>query len=287
MNLGHTDAPLAEEAASKATADIEPPKSHMVVILTAALRTVWDRLGLLLAVSVTWAAMVSLPLSIERGLPRSAAPALHVLCLALIPLLAALPTAGTFALVHRFASFEETLYVHLWQDGAALFGTALRLMLLQTGVVAALVTAMTFYAGLTLWIGRAGVTVAGYGLLLWAMMSIYQWPLLIAQEKGLFDEPGKPARRGAFAAVRRSFYLTLGRPFFTAGLLAILLLASAVMAVTVVLPALLWIGAVAVVSTLACRALLIEFRALTAPVRREPVPDLQFRIADRRSPPEG
>ena len=282
MNSVYTSARLEEEGSPRVSADIEPPSARIASVLPEALRAVWDRLGLLLAVSITWSGVVSLPLSIERWLPRHTATGLHFLVLAAIPILAALPTAGAFAIAHRVATHEEAFYAHLWNDGAALFGPAVRLILLQTGAVAVLLTACSFYFRMQLWIGRAGLTVCGYTLLLWIMMLIYQWPLLISQEKGVFDEPGRPARRGALAAVRRSFYLALGRPFFTAGLLGILLLASALMAATIVLPALLWIGTMAVVSTYASRALLIQFRVLPPPVLEEAVPDLQFRISERR-----
>ena len=281
MNSVTTNAPLAGEEAPHALKDDVPPQARIGAILPAALRTVWDRLGLLLGVSITWGVVVSLPLSIERWLPHGSPMALHFLALAAMPLLAALPTAGVFALAHRIATHQEALYTHLWQEGAALFGPALRLILIQTGAALLLFVACVFYARMTVWIGRAGLTVCGYALLLWGMMLIYQWPLLVLQEKGVFDEPERAARRGAFAAVRRSFYLALGRPFFTAALLGILLAASALMAATVVLSALLWIGAIAVASTFAARALLIQFRVLPPPVQEEAVPDLQFRLVER------
>ncbi len=223
MNFVPKDAPIAGGTTSQAIVQTAPPPARVSSVLPAALRTVWDRLGLLLAISVTWGFVLSLPISIERWLPRGAPPALHFLVLALMPVLAALPTAGAFAIAHRIAAREEAFYAHLWQDGAALFRPALRLILLQSGAAAVLIVACVFYSRMSLWIGRAGLTVCGYALLLWAMMLIYQWPLLIAQEKGIFDEPGRSARRGALAAIRRSFFLALGRPFFTAALLGILL----------------------------------------------------------------
>ena len=179
------------------------------------------------------------------------------------------------------AFHEEASYTHLWQEGAALFGPAIRLMLLQMAAIAVLVTACLFYAGWHSWIGRIGALASGYALLLWAMMLLYQWPLLIAQEKGAFDEPDRRARRGAFAVIRRSFYMALGTPFFTAALLVILLLGSALMAATVVLPPLLWIGIAAIATTGACRAVLIQFGVLPSPVREEPIADLQFRIREK------
>jgi hypothetical protein len=236
----------------------------------------------MLAISLTWTFLISLPFSIERALPRGVPPWVHILTLCLIPVISAGPTCGIFSLIHRILTHEEVAYLHLWQDGAAMFGPALRLMLLQTAVAAILAVSIWFYLKSNLWISKAALTVSCYGVLVWMMMLIYQWPALIAQEKGLFDEPDRPAKRGAFAAIRRSFYLALGRPFFTLALLAVVIPATIAMAVTVVIPALLWIGGIALVSTLATRALLIEFRVLPAPVQVEPVADELFRLPEIR-----
>lgn len=253
---------------------------RLAAILVTAAASLWDRLGLVLAASVTWTALVSLPLSADRWIPLGAPPLSHLLVLCLVPLFAALPTAGVFSLAKRIASREEAAYVHLWLDGAARFAPSLMLTLAQSAIAVILGTATMFYAHIAGWIGRVGVVLSLYGVLLWAMMLIYQWPALIAQESGLFDEAGKRAGRGAFAAIRRSFYLALGRPLYTLGLLAILLVLSLVMAVTIVLPALLWIASVAILATTATRGLLVQYGVLPAPIRAEPVPDLQFRLPE-------
>src|SRR5207244_3842647 len=129
-----------------------------------------------------------------------------------------------------------------WRDGAALFGPALRLILTQSAVAAILVTATVFYLRTPLLAGRIALMLCAYALLVWSMMLVYQWPALIAQEKGLFDGPDHRAKRGAFAAIRRSLFLALGRPFYTLGLLAVLAPMTVLMALTAVLPALLWSG---------------------------------------------
>jgi hypothetical protein len=256
----------------------QPPRARIGAAMAAGLRAAWDRLGLVLAVSVTWTIVVSLPLSADRWLPRSAPPWLHLLVLALAPILAAVPTAGAFSIAHRIATHDEAFYAHLWLDGLELIGAALRLMLAQAAVAVVLLTAAAFYLQLRGWPGRLGVTLCCYALLVWAMMLVYQWPALVAQHRGLFDEPGHTARRGAAAAIRRSFYLALGRPFFAAALVAGLGVASLLLAATVVMPALLWLGTIALVSTVAFRALLVEFGILPAQVQNEPVPDEQFRL---------
>jgi hypothetical protein len=251
-------------------------------VFAASLRAGWDRLGLVLGASITWAIALSVPFTLERWLPPNAPGAFHLLVLGLIPVLAALPTAGVFSLAHRIAAHEEVSYGHLWQDGAALLKPALWLTLIQTAAIAILVTACLFYLRVPSWLGRTGVILAGYALLMWGMMAIYQWPALIAQERGVFDDPEHRARRGAPAAVRRSFFLALGSPFYTVVLLSAMAGLSLLMVVTVVLPALLWIGTIALTGTFASRALLVQFGVLPAPVVREPIPDEKFRLPDVR-----
>src|SRR5690349_8445131 len=134
MDSASTDARRSEATHNDACA--ERPHAKLVLILRKALPAVWDRLGLILAVSATWALMVSLPLSLEKWLPRNSATALHLLVICLVPVAAALPTAGLFSLARRIAVHEEAYYFHLWRDGAALFGPALRLMLLQCAAAA-------------------------------------------------------------------------------------------------------------------------------------------------------
>jgi hypothetical protein len=282
MNFGHNAGRQGGVAPPSIEVEQTPPRARLGVILPLAARAAWDRIGLVLAVSLTWAFVLSLPLSVERWLPRHVAPAFHLLALLLIPVVAALPTAGAFSIAHRIAAHEEAFYSHLWQDGCQMIGPAIRLILIQTIVAGVLLTACGFYLHMPWWIARAALMVSGYALLLWAMMLIFQWPALIAQEKGLFDEPGHLAKRGAFAAVRRSFYLALGSPFLTVALLAVLLILSLLMAATIVLPALLWSGTCAIVSTYATRALLIQFRVLQPPSQETPVPDELFRLGERK-----
>lgn len=254
------------------------PDARLGRALLAGMRAIWDRVGLLLVVSVTWTVVLLLPLSLERWLPRHAPLAAHYAILLLAPVIAALPTAGVFAVAHRIASHDESFYSHLWQEGAALFGPALRLSLLQTLITGVLLTAIWFYLRVPFWPARVAVVVCAYAVLVWLMTLIYHWPVLVAQEKGLFDEPGKRAKRGALAAMRRSLFLALGRPFYTLGLLSVLLILSILMSLTLALPPLLWIGAVSLLSTFAVRALLVQFGVLPPPVQETPIPDEQYRL---------
>ncbi|HLJ56144.1 MAG TPA: hypothetical protein VKT77_13980 [Chthonomonadaceae bacterium] len=256
------------------------PPARLGRVLGDAARSAWDRLGLLLGVSFTWMAALSAPLSLERALPRGTPGVAHLAFIAAIPLFTAAPTAGAFALAHRIASHREAAYGDLWRDGVAHFGAALRLQYAQVAVTSLLVTALVFYARIPAWPARAAVSLCGYVLLLWLMMLAVQWPLFILQESGALDDADRRARRGAIAAIRRSAFLALGRPFFSAALLAAAALITVAMAATAVLPAILWAGVMAMLTTIATRALLVEYGVLPPPPAQEPVPDLQFRIGD-------
>lgn len=260
------------------SADRDPPTARLAAATVGAMQAAWDRLGLLMAASLTWALLLSAAVSLERWLPRDVGAPAHFVASAMIPIVMTLPTAGVFGLAHRMAAHEEAAYLYLWSDGAALFRPAAALMLLQTTVGSALVFAGGFYLTMPIWAGRVGATICGYALLLWAMMTVYQWPILIAQERGLFDRESHIARRGVLAAVRRSFYLALGRPFFSVALVGILLALAVLMAATIVLSALIGIGLTSLLCTYATRALLTQFGVLPAPAIVDAVPDEQFRL---------
>jgi len=104
------------------------------------------------------------------------------------------------------------------------------------------------------------------------------YPLLVAQEAGVFDEPVRRARRGALPVLRRAFFLALGRPFYTLGLLFIAALATLPFAATGVLLALLWAGGVALLTTHVTRLLLIQYGVLPPPPVEKAIPDEQFRL---------
>ena len=285
MNIGQESAAGGDRDPSIKSRSPGPPAARLGIAIRRGVLTIWENLGLLVAASVTWAFLVSLPLSIERWLPNTTPAAVRLAVLALAPILAALPTAGVFSLAHRIAIQAEVSYAHLWRDGAALFGVALRLILIQTAAALVGGVALSFYLRVPGWAGRGGIMISGYGLLLWAMMLVHQWPALIIQESGGLDEPGRPARRGAAAAVRRSFFLALGAPFYSLALLGALLCVLLLACLTIVLPALIGMGAVAAATTFATRALLVQFRALPAPVQRAVIPDEQFRIQDAAAVP--
>ena len=93
-------------------------------------------------------------------------------------------------------------------------------------------------------------------------MGIYHFPLLTAQESGALDTPENPAKRGVLPVLRRAFYLALGRPAYSIGLLFVALflttLALPVMAIFLIF----WPAALAFLLTSGTRNLLIQYGAI-------------------------
>ena len=90
-------------------------------------------------------------------------------------------------------------------------------------------------------------------------MALYQGPLLVLQETGAFDAPGRPAQRGAKAVLRRSFFLVIGEPLFTLGLGLAALAWTVGALLTAVGAAMLWPGGVCLLLTTPTLALLRKY----------------------------
>jgi uncharacterized membrane protein YesL len=259
-----------------------PPPARLGRALRAGFRLAWDRLGLVLALSLTWSLLVFVPLTLWHLLPAS----LPILAReGLAALLAALtlsaPVAGAFLAAHLACVGEEVSYLDFWRGAKSLFGPATRLGLIHLVVWSVLAINLWFYLHVGHLLGGVAALLCLYVLLFWGLMAVYHFPLLVAQETGVFDEPDRCARRGALAVLRRAFYLALGSPFYSAGLLAVTLLLSAVLLGTVALSPLLWLGLIALITTQATHTLLIQYSVLPPPPTGEAVPDGQFRIQEK------
>jgi hypothetical protein len=266
-----TDGPEAEAS--------PPPAARLPLALRDGIRAAWDRLGLVIAVSVTWTALLFIPLSIGYWLPSTLpVPVRYAVILLTAAWIGAAPTAGAFAVAQRVAAQREATYADFWREGLQWFWPALRLSLLHQVVLGLIAINLRFYLLLGSLAGKIGCLLCLYALLFFLMMAVYHWPLLAAQESGIFDEPGRRAKRGALAVMRRAFFLAMGRPFYSLGLLTVLLLISALLFATLALPALLWIGTMAMLAAAANRALLIQYGVLPAPPQEEPIPDEKFRL---------
>jgi uncharacterized membrane protein YesL len=256
------------------------PPARLGRALRAGARAAWDRLGLVMALSLTFALLLCIPMTVAGLLAALPAPARNGLVLAVAALTLSAPMAGAYFVAHLISTYEEVSYADMWRGAKRMFGPATRLGLIQCGVLSVLAVNLWFYVSIGHLLGGVAALLCLYALLAWGMMAVYHFPLLVAQETGLFDEPGRQARRGALAVLRRAFFLAFGSPFFSAGLLAIVLAFSALVAATVALIPLLWLGVVAMLTTQATHALLIQYGVLPAPAQEEVVPDEKFRIAD-------
>ena len=260
--------------------DTPDTRAHLGRLLKQALRDGWDKLGLVVGVSLTATVLLSVSLWLERLVPRAAPPWAHVLSVAVAMLVVlSLPLGGVFALAHQIATRDELSYGAFWRGAIKLYPHTLRLAVCDALILAALVINLNFYARLGNVAGMAAMLLCVYLLVLWALMALYHFPLLVAQQAGVFDEPDKPARRGTFAVLRRAFFLVLGRPVFALGLLAALLVLTALCSVTGVLLAVAWPALTALMLTLAVRALLVQYDVLPPPPPVQAVvPDEKFRI---------
>lgn len=253
-------------------------------VLKQAIRDGWDKLGLIVGVSLTTTILLSMALWLERLVPRSAPAWAHLLfaALALLAVLS-LPVGGAFGVAHQIATRDELGYGAFWRGALRLYPQALRLAACDALILATLVVNIWFYARTRNVAGLAAMLLCVYLLAMWALMAVYHFPLLVAQEAGVFDEPDKPARRGTFAVLRRAFFLTLGRPGFAVGLSAALLALTALCGVTGVLLAVIWPVLAALMLTLATRALLVQYAVLPPPPPVEAViPDEKFKIKTQR-----
>src|SRR5437867_2974932 len=99
----------AEEAEPETTAALPPARLGMA--LRMWLRETWDRLGLVLAISLTWTLLLSLPLTVGHWLPAT----LPILARIVIVLLTAVlvlsaPVAGAFMVAHLACARDEVSY---------------------------------------------------------------------------------------------------------------------------------------------------------------------------------
>ncbi len=178
---------------------------------------------------------------------------------------------------------RETGWLDLWSGALELFAPAAVLGLIQAVIWFVGAVALWFYVSQHSVVAVLATIVCIYCNLMWAVLTPLQLPLLVMQERGVFDEQEKRARRGTLAVIRRSFFLMIGAPAAAFGLLvanvAILLLSV----ITVVTVPLFTVGMLAMVNDQAVTALLVRFTVLPPPPDpAEAVEDEKFRVNFRQ-----
>ncbi len=255
------------------------PPTKLGLALRTALSQTWDHFGVVIGISLTGTALVTLLLNLFAHLPDSLLLPIRLLILAIVGACSvAFPLGGAFGCALRIASNEEVSYSFFLRECVRLYGMSARLLLLQT--LALFLFAANFWFYRRIW-GVGGLlaeVVCGYLLLFWSMLSALHFPLSVAQESGVFDEPTQRARRGTFAALRRALYLTFASPLHTLGTLAALVLLTVLMTMLALPLALFWLGAIPLVATQCVRQLLIRYGVVTVAVAEGAVPDADFRL---------
>ena len=236
-----------------------------------ASRAIWDKLGLVISMSVTWALCVLAPLSIVRWAPHSVSPVVRYAFLILIPIFGAVPAAGSGYIAQEIACFREVSYESFLREGWRLRWESLRLSFVHWIFFLVMGVTIWFYLHISHWSGRIGLLFCFYFSICWCLMSVCHFPIMVAQETGAFDEPGRRAKRGTFAVIRRSFFLLLGRPLFVLGLFSVLALFTTITLVTAILPILLWSGCFSFLTAFPIHALLIQFDVIRPPEKESAV----------------
>ena len=255
------------------------PSVGLLFALKRAARALWDRLGLTIGLSLTWSLLMLIALNVAHTLPLGSrtVPA-ALLAPLLVTLLMAPATAGIYAVVWRLLASEPAAYADFWQAARQSAGLAVRLGLLNVAVVGILSFSLWFYAHTH---GAAGIAAAFLSfdvLVLWGIMAVLHFPLLAAQEAGVFDTPEHQAKRGLWAVLRRAFFLALGRPGQAFGLLVVTLLLTALVLPLNGLNVILWPGIIAFVTASGTRSLLMQFAVIPLPQSEDIVPDEAFRL---------
>ncbi|MCW3054047.1 MAG: hypothetical protein JWN14_3217 [Chthonomonadales bacterium] len=248
------------------------PPAHLGRSLRLALRSIWDRLGVVLLISLIGTGVLLLSLLPGLVMPAALPFLLRTAVIALLLVILSSPLlAVAFDIALRIFTHREVTPALLPQSVRRYGSVSIRLGLIHlcVGVVAAL--NVTFYLQLSGAAGRAIVLLCTYLAVFWSTMALYQGPLLVLQESGAFDEPDKAAKRGAKAIIRRSFFLVIGEPLFSIGLLAAALLWSVLTMLTGPGAAMLWLGGGCLLTTAPTLALLAKYGVID-PVVSEDAP---------------
>lgn len=253
------------------------PKAKMLKTLLLGFKLAWERAGLVILISLAWSITVTATLSTSRFVTH---PSLGVILIFVYAaaLIGTIPLLAGFLLTHLVASREDISFAILRQKIWEMILPALRLTCVQIMAMQLLFLTFWFYFRLPGLLTKGVCVLTVYLTLFFLMMAIYHWPVLVAQESGVFDAPGKKAKRGVRAVLRRCFFIVMARPLYAVGLLAAISFVSVVLFVTIALPPLLWVGLIAMLLTSAVRALLVQFVVLPLPAQEEIVPDEKFHL---------
>ena len=228
--------------------------------LKTAFKEIWERFGLVIGISSTWSLALTIGYTVGQTVYLGASPVLRgLIAIILTTLLIAPATAGVFGVASASLNHEPQTYGDFWRSARRFGGPVLRMALLHAAVVGLLALNLWYYAHVGGAFGIAAALLSFDALIVWGMTAIYHFPLLVAQESGVFDAPDKPAKRGVLPALRRAFYLTLGRPAYSFGLLFVALFLTVVSFPMAGIILIFWPGALAFLLTAGTRNLLTQY----------------------------
>ena len=210
----------------------------------------YDNLGLVLLCSVVWFGVGTVfiaPLVVfARSKPLlfvSGVSAIYVLVLSPI-------TAGVFFIPRGMLSHESPSAMDLPVGIRKYYVRGWALGVTQLAVTVGLLLNARFYIGYSYLPVKCVGIVFIYLLILWAMSSLYHYPLLVEQQIG------------TFSILKKGFFLAMGSFGFTVGLFFVIILLACVCLVARILLPLVCVGMAGILETMALRALLVKYGVL-------------------------
>jgi uncharacterized membrane protein YesL len=257
-----------------------PPKPLSVrKTLKSATRAIWDYLGTICAISITFFAGLSIPLLLLLALnPLSPGIGLAAFLLSSVLFIAPL-FGGICYLSHRIYSSDEPSYLHIWIGFIRYYRQSLLLGVLQLLISGILLANLLFYLSK----GSLPFLILGvlflYINLFWCMNCLYHWPVLIASGENIIQREGG-GTPGLFSVIRNSFLLTASAPAFTFAIWLFIMAVCFLLLISAVGMALLGTGVVSMYSARAARDQFVKFGLLPQPVDPdEPILDEGWKLS--------
>ena len=231
---------------------------------------VYDNLGLVAAASLIWFVAATLPLFLGLAIVQSRALAgVWIAGVLLWTILVTGPiTAGVSQLASNIARRDSPAVTDILAGARRLLVPAWKLAVTQIVFSTVAVTDVVFFYSMFIAARNFAFVIFGaialYALIFWAMMVLYQWPLLAEQ------------RPPTFRLIYRSFLFVADNLFFTTVVFFVIICLTILCIGPGV--ALLYMGAAAVTSTTALRELLRKYGLVE--IEPEVVVDRGWHIGD-------
>lgn len=252
--------------------------ARLLIDFIDTVKLFWDRIGLWIAVSISFSLLVTAIYSATIQLPLGNLLVRQIAALLAAAIVLPAPAAGAYGLVQKVYAHEEVEYMDLWRGARRMLLPAITLGFCYLIVFGIGALNILFYFRFRNVVGGIAMLVSIYLSLFVMLMSNYHFALLASAYAGHFDGQSSKAPRSLFSILKRAFYLVIGDPIYSCGVLALTLIPTVLMLTVVVPFILLWLGYIAVLHTVCTRAQLIKYGILSRPEVIEPVSDADFRI---------